>query len=216
MSIRGLKSEVDQLAGSTRNRSKWSAVILPRIFQTGPKSPRSELGTFEIAAVERRQSARMGKESAAAVGWPRSRGVGAASAEYLRAAQVRPPVSPRVASRGSCSRSRSAAPLDRKDPPVAALAITSRALPRGAGVAGEQVRGRTGRGRGGVPPRLPSGYCRPGVTVHAKVSRTVRTGSAADVALPGSGLTGQLDSDYARMTAAVTPPPDNNDRRNTR
>ena len=133
MSIRGLKSEVDQLAGSTRNRSKWSAVILPRIFQTGPKSPRSELGTFEIAAAQRRQIARMGNQSAAAVGWPRSRGVGAASAEYLRAAQVRPPVSPRVASRGSCSRSRSAAALARRDPPATALASLPPSLSESVG-----------------------------------------------------------------------------------
>ena len=94
MSIRGRKSEVDQLAGSTRNGLKWSAVILARIFQTGPNSPRSELGTLKIVAAQRRQSARMGKESAASIGRPRSRGVGAESAENLRAAQVRPPVTP--------------------------------------------------------------------------------------------------------------------------
>ena len=136
MSIRGRKSEVDQLAGSTRNGLKWSAVILARIFQTGPNSPRSELGTLKIVAAQRRQSARMGKESAASIGRPRSRGVGADSAEYLRAAQVRPPVTPPHSAQlrgGSGSRFRSAAALARRDPPATALASLPPSLSESVG-----------------------------------------------------------------------------------
>ena len=136
MSIRGRKSEVDQLAGSTRNGLKWSAVILARIFQTGPNSPRSELGPIGNSAAQRRQSARMGKESAAAIEWPRRIAAGAASAEYLRAAQVRPPVTPPHSAQlrgGSGSRFRSAAPLDRKDPPATALASLPPSLSESVG-----------------------------------------------------------------------------------
>ena len=151
--------------GLTRNRLKWPRVILPRIFQTGLNSACLELGPIGNTAAQRRQSARMGNQSAAAIGWPRSRGVGAERGgaerkmeelyDLRRIPALRtgsPPCIPPRCSAWLLARCyTTAAPLDRKVAPDADLAIASE--PYHAGQVSRRAGTRTNWTR---PARCPA------------------------------------------------------------